>query len=107
RWASRAFTGEPEWLQIDLGRPEVIERLAIRWEHAYAVRYRIDVSTDARDWRTLVEKRNGRGGREVLEALGGKGRYLRVVCLEPDRFKLFSIWDVELLDEGAAQALDR
>ena len=96
RWASRTFAGKPEWLQIDFGRPVDFSSLAIRWEAAYAAQYRLEVSADGNQWQTIYEQPAGRGGREQIKGLTAEGRFLRIVCLKPGPYKLFSIWEIEL-----------
>ena len=105
RWASGAAPGRPEWLQIDFGRVTTIEGLAVHWENAYAVEYQVQVSSDGKNWQTLHHKKDGKGGKEVIVGLSGKGRYLRVLCLRPALRKIFSIWEVEFLDDEAARAI--
>jgi hypothetical protein len=105
RWASGGFAGKPEWLQIDFGKPLSIESLTIHWERAYAVRYQIQVSTDGREWQTLHDRSDAEGGKEAVTGLSGKGRYLRVLCLEPGPFGLFSIWEIEFPDHDVGQAV--
>jgi len=105
RWASRGFRGEPEWIRIDFGSAVPIETVVLHWERAHASEYCIEVSDDARQWRTLREVRGGKGGREVLTGLSGKGRYLRVLCLKPAEYMLFSLWEIELPDQEAGQAI--
>lgn len=101
RWASRGFQGQPEWLQIDFGQPVAVEQLTIVWEAAYAVEYRIEVSADATTWQTVHHKIDGHGGTEKLTGLGGRGRYLRILCLKPGRFGLFSIWEIHCSGQAA------
>ena len=69
--AGAAFDGEPEsrwcasdgsspqWLQVDLGRPEALTGCRIVWEGDNAVyRYKVEGSPDARAWSTLVDATN-------------------------------------------------
>ena len=105
RWASRGFAGKPEWLQVDLGRVVPVEGLVVHWERAHAVAYQIQVSADGRDWQTVHDRQDGQGGREVIVGLSARGRYVRVQCLEPGQFGLFSIWEVEFPDGEAAKAV--
>ncbi|HID78096.1 MAG TPA: hypothetical protein EYP56_19145 [Planctomycetaceae bacterium] len=105
RWASRPFQGQPEWLQVDFGRPVSVSNVVIRWERAHAVEYRIETSEDGRQWKTIHHQQNGQGGTERINGLNGRGRYLRVLCSRPGPFGLFSIWEIELLGGEAGRAL--
>ena len=106
RWASKRFNAKPEWLRIDLGRSAQISSLAIRWEAAYAAEYDIEVSDDGRTWRSVHQQRSGKGGREAVEGLDARGRYVRVLCLKPGPPGIFSIWEVELGGEAGRLAAD-
>jgi len=105
RWASRIFAGQPQWLQIDFGRPVSVESLVIHWERAHAVHYQIQVSDDGRDWHTVHEQQNGQGNTEAIPGLSAKGRYLRVLSIKPGEFNLASIWEIDFPDGEAAGAV--
>lgn len=105
RWASAIYRGTPEWLLVDLGAEVPVETLVIRWEHAFAVDYEVQVSGDAERWRTLRHVIDGFDGTVTLSGLGGAGRYLRILCHTPGPFPLFSIWELESPDAPLAEAL--
>jgi len=105
RWAS-ATHREPDWIQVDLGRAVPIDEVVIHWEAAYATRFAIEVSDDEREWRTLRRIGDARGGRQEYGELGGRGRYLRILCEAHGSHPLSSIWEVELGGEEAAAALE-
>jgi len=98
RWASAGFSGKPEWLQLDFGTTLPVDNVVIHWETAHAVEYQVQVSRDGATWQTLHHQKNGRGGREVIRDLAGEGRYLRILCLKPASWGLFSIWELECLE---------
>jgi hypothetical protein len=105
RWASRPLENKPEWIEIDLGRVTSIDGLAIIWERAYAAEYQVRVSRDGRSWQTVCTRSRAEAGRDVLTELGTEGRYLRIVGTKPGPFKLISIWEIELLDAAAVEAI--
>ncbi len=105
RWASRTSSPQPEWLQIDLGGVVPIPSLVIRWEHAYAAEYDVQASEDGQTWKTLHHETAGRDEEKRLDSLAGQGRYLRINCLKPGPFPLYSIWEVNSPDAALAQAL--
>ena len=105
RWASAAGTGKAPWLQIDFGKVTPVKNLAIRWERAYAAEYQIQVSDDGKTWKTVHHKKDGRGNKEVFAGLSARGRYLRVLCLKPGPYELFSIWEIEFPDDASARAI--
>ena len=104
RWASQA-AGRQEWLQIDFGKPLSVENLFIHWERAHAVEYQVQVSDDAKTWKTLHHCKDGKEGKDAITGLSGRGRYLRVLCLKPSSYKLFSIWEIEFPNAEVARAV--
>ena len=105
RWASRVRRIQPEYLEIDFGESIRIGNLMIRWERAFAKRYRVRVSDDRKTWRTIFEEKDGRGGIERIPLGEAKGRYLRFVFLECGPHGLYSIWEIEFEDPRTRQAL--
>ena len=105
RWASRPFQGQPEWIAIDFGKPVAVDNLVLHWERAHALEYRVEVSEDGRQWRTLREVRDGRGGQERLSGLAGRGRWVRLTCLKPGPFGMVSLWEIDLPDAEPRRAV--
>lgn len=55
RWAvAPAQRPNPGWLAVDLGTARQFDRVVLRWENAYASRYRIQVSADGENWQTVA-----------------------------------------------------
>lgn len=80
RWASD--WSEDQWLRIDLGTPALIKRVTLDWERAYGKSYRIEVSTDGSDWRSVWSTTAGDGGLDTAQFTGTSARYVRVHGLE-------------------------
>ncbi len=76
RWSS-AYA-DPQWLQVDLGGTQTVNRVVVAWETAYAKAYQIQTSNDASTWTTAYTQPNGTGGTETLTGFTGTGRYLRI-----------------------------
>src|SRR5919112_138943 len=81
RWSSVAGPGT-QWLRIDLGAVQSINRVKLNWERAYASTYRIQTSADGTAWTDIYATRSGDGGIDDLQRLQGAGRYLRVLALQ-------------------------
>ena len=84
RWASTAGPGT-QWLRIDLGSVQRIERVRLSWARTYARTYRVQASVDGANWADLYATRSGDGGTDDLKRLGGSGRYLRVLATQRAR----------------------
>lgn len=44
---------DPQWLYVDLGSRKKIEKVGFIWEGAYAQKYYVQVSNDAKNWTTV------------------------------------------------------
>ena len=90
RWSS-AFS-DPQWLQVDLGSPQLICRVILQWEAAYARAFQIQVSNDASTWTTVFESTTGPGGTQALP-VSGAGRYVRVYGTARGTQYGYSLWE--------------
>lgn len=95
RWTSRAFE-DPQWITIDLGSSLKIGRVILRWEAAYALAYRLQVS-DYPDgpWKDGYVETNGNGSVDDLQNLTVSGRYLRILGEKRGSKWGYSLWEVE------------
>jgi chitosanase len=101
RWAGVAVAGT-QWLRIDLGATQTVNRVKLRWERAYAKAYRIQVSTDGTSWTDLYSTRSGNGGYDDLRQLNGRGRYLRVLATQRGTSFGYSLWEAQVFGPGPA-----
>ncbi len=69
-----------QWLQIDLGQRFTVMRVKLSWNAAYARRYQIQTSMDAKAWTNLYTTTLANGGVDDLVGLNGSGRYIRIVA---------------------------
>ncbi|WP_069172815.1 beta-N-acetylglucosaminidase domain-containing protein [Streptomyces griseus] len=76
RWSSPVE--DDAWWQARLAGPARLGRVVLRWEDAYAARYRVQVSSDGRTWRTAATVREGRGGTESVRMDAEDTRFVRV-----------------------------
>ena len=76
RWSS-AFA-DPQWIRVDLGQVWSITDVRLEWEHAYAVKYRVDVSLDARRWTTVYRTSSGGYGTRDIRLDPTPARYVRM-----------------------------
>src|SRR5882757_5428262 len=79
RWAS-SFA-DNQWLQVDLGSAQAVNRVLLRWEAAYASGFQIQTSTNATNWTTIQTTTNGAGGEQSL-VVNGNGRYVRILITQ-------------------------
>ncbi|MFE6750756.1 family 20 glycosylhydrolase [Kitasatospora purpeofusca] len=94
RWSSGY--ADPQWLQVDLGSPQAVNRVVLRWETAYGRAFRIEVSDDGTTWRTLRSVTAGTGGMQDLTGLSGSGRYLRMYGTARGTSWGYSLYEIEV-----------
>ncbi|MEU1124301.1 beta-N-acetylglucosaminidase domain-containing protein [Streptomyces sp. NPDC005899] len=87
--AAAASDGDPEtrwsspvrddaWWQAELPGPVRLGHVVLHWQEAHAARYRVQVSTDGRTWRTAATVREGKGGTESVRMDAKHTRFIRI-----------------------------
>ncbi|MGW1060592.1 serine/threonine protein kinase [Micromonospora rubida] len=94
RWSS-GFS-DPQWLIVDLGARWQISEIVLSWERAHAVRYRVEVSTDGRTWKSVYSTSTGRGGVVSVTAGQVPGRYVRVYCTQRFNEYGYSLFELQV-----------
>ncbi|WP_371649863.1 MULTISPECIES: family 20 glycosylhydrolase [unclassified Streptomyces] len=94
RWSS-AYT-DPQWLQVDLGSTQNVNRVVLRWEAAYGKAFQIQLSDDATTWRTLYSTTSGTGGVQDLTGLSGSGRHIRLYATQRGTSYGYSLYEFEV-----------
>ena len=96
RWAS-AQGVDPQWIQIDLGSPQTIGHVTLRWEAAYGKSYQIQTSNDGVTWTNIYTTTTGDGGVDDLTGLTGSGRYIRMNgTMRALTLYGYSLWEFEV-----------
>ncbi|WP_407698775.1 galactose-binding domain-containing protein [Streptomyces acidicola] len=80
RWASD--WNDDQWLRIDLGSTQTVQRVTLDWERAYGKSYRVELSTDGTSWRTAWSTASGDGGLDTARFGATPARYVRVHGLD-------------------------
>lgn len=81
RWESD-FAAQP-WAIVDLGEPQPVGRVVLRWEAGVHARiYKLQASDDAVLWRDAFSQQDGQGGVEEVTFPTVTTRYLRLYCQE-------------------------
>lgn len=101
RWGSLHKDGE--WLCVDLGREASIYEVKIHWEAAYAAEYRLEMSSDGKNWRSVGEAGQAglpvtftsSGGWDSVKASDTTGRYLRLTGVRRATQYGISLYEIE------------
>lgn len=94
RWSSHF--SDPQWIYIDLGKTCQIEAIRLMWEAAYGKEYKLEVSDDAINWKTVYSTAKGIGRTEEITNLNTKGRYVRLYGTKRGTEWGYSLWEFEV-----------
>jgi subtilisin family serine protease len=67
-----------EWIQIDLGAVQVVDKVVLQWDASYATNYSIQVSTDGANWTTVHTTTSGNGGEDNITFTAAAARYVKM-----------------------------
>jgi hypothetical protein len=91
--ATRYSSGysDGQWWQVDLGSVQLVNKVSVLWEFAYASRYRILTSTDGTNFALAAEVTLSAAREEVTPFSLAHARYVRILCVtratQWDRFR--------------------
>lgn len=74
----RSGTEEPQWLQVDLGRPAMVCGFSLQWGEPPATAYSMQTSLDGTHWALGYETETGDGDWDQVSIEPVLARYLRV-----------------------------
>ena len=92
RWSSEF--SDPQWLEVDLGGEQTISRVELYWEAAFAKAYKVEVSTDGKDWNRIYKTNDGDDGTEVIRFKPTAARYVRVEGTKRGTPFGYSLWEL-------------
>ncbi|MGL1888887.1 MAG: discoidin domain-containing protein [Reichenbachiella sp.] len=109
RWSSRHMNWE--WVQIDLGSDQSIDKIVLNWEAAFATEYNVFVGKEGvSGWGDLVyTKTGGQGGIETLIQSFGTGRYITIQGIQRSWVSGvqygISLWELQVYSKDGDQVL--
>jgi len=97
RWSSTY--SDPQWLRIDLGMVQSVNRVLLNWETAYGKAYRVQVSTDGSSWTTVYSTTAGNGGTDHITFTTAEARYVRIYGTARGTNWGYSLWEVSVFGD--------
>ena len=94
RWSSNFV--DDAWLLVDLGKAYTINKVVLNWEGAYGKAYKIQTSTDGKNWTTVKNVTDGKGGEETITFDATKARYVRMQGVERALPYGYSLWKMSV-----------
>jgi len=99
RWSSAH--NDNEWIYVDLGGSKTINDVKLNWEQAAGKDYDIEVSDDAKTWKTVKSiTNNSVAGWLDYANLKTKGRYVRINCKTRTSEYGFSLWEFQVFGKA-------
>jgi hypothetical protein len=94
RWSS-GFA-DPQWIKVDLGAVWQVTDVRLTWEHAYAIKYRVDLSLDGKHWATTYRTSSGTDGLRDIPIDSTPARYVRVYGTQRSSQYGYSLLELEV-----------
>lgn len=97
RWSSDYR--DDNWIYLDLGESQTVNRVKLLWEGAFGRAYDIQVSNDAQQWTTVFSRADGSGGTEDIQFDPVPARYVRLDGRERATRWGYSLYQFEVYGE--------
>lgn len=99
RWSSNF--SDPQWIYVDLGSVQTVNRVLLNWDGAYATSYKIQVSNDTSNWTDMYSTTTGNGGIDDITFTTTNARYVRMYGTARATVYGYSLWEFEVYGSGA------
>lgn len=102
-WGRGGRAGQPEWIQIDLGKAVTFNEVWTQFEYAtFFYQYKIETSLDGRSWTLYADRTdNTMQGSPMIDRKAVKSRYLRITVTDTQKNGHFpAIWNVKVWQEA-------
>ncbi|MFD2329385.1 polysaccharide lyase family 8 super-sandwich domain-containing protein [Cohnella sp. GCM10020058] len=94
RWGSNY--SDQQWIYVDLGASQPIEKVVLHWETAYGKEYQIQVSDNAADWTTVYSTAAGDGDIDEIAFEPVNARYVKMNGLKRGSAYGYSLWEFKV-----------
>ena len=93
-----------QWIYVDLQNYYDISKIVLNWEAACAKSYKIQISSNGKNWKDITSVSDGKGGKREFDYTDQTiARYVRVECLEPSGIYGYSLWEFEVYGNRVKQ----
>ena len=94
RWSSKF--SDNQWIMIDFGSAQEVGKVVLRWENAYAKEYKVQISVDGKEFKTVSEQKEGKGKTEAITFPAEKAQFVRIQCDKRGTNYGNSLWEVQV-----------
>jgi hypothetical protein len=78
RWSSEF--SDPQWLLLELDKPQIVSGLIIYWETAFGEDYQILLSVDGKEWNKVFEITEADGQTDDIYFKPQEAKYIKIFC---------------------------
>ena len=94
RWSSNF--ADDAWIAVDLGKTYAVSKVVLNWEGAYGESYKIQTSTDGKNWTTAKDVTGKNGGIDTITFNTVNARYVRMQGVKRGLPYGYSLWEMEV-----------
>ena len=94
RWSSNF--ADNAWIAVDLGKTYAVSKVVLNWEAAYGESYKIQTSTDGKNWTTAKDVTGKNGGIDTITFNTVNARYVRMQGVKRGLPYGYSLWEMEV-----------
>lgn len=94
RWESD--WNDSQWICIDLGLVNSLNKIVIHWEAAFASDYSVLLSIDSSSWFEAFSTSSGDGQTDTINFPSKDSRYVKINCIKRSTQWGFSIYEIEV-----------
>lgn len=108
RWASAEGVSAIEWIRVDLGSVQNINKVVLKWENALAKAYKIQVSTDDKKYTDVASVTDGKKSVADVRAFASvNARYVKIYCTQKvDPEWGYSLYELEVYGGSNPAAIE-
>ena len=94
RWSSNF--ADDAWISVDLGKTYAIDKVVLNWEGAYGESYKIQTSTDGKNWTTAKDVTGKNGGIDTITFNTVNARYVKMQGVKRGLPYGYSLWEMQV-----------
>ena len=94
RWSSNF--ADDAWIAVDLGKTYAIDKVVLSWEAAYGESYKIQTSTDGKNWTTAKDVTGKNGGIDTITFNTVNARYVKMQGVKRGLPYGYSLWEMQV-----------
>ena len=96
--------GGNQWVEVDLGRPQPVERVELNWIEK-ALEGRVEMSDDGKNWTVVAALPGGKNVVDKIKTKGANGRYVRIGMTRPTSSGRYVLSEMNVIGRGGYEVV--